>query len=77
MLQLKVIKVQSISSFFINPPEKTFITLYIRNGTAYILFGIKKQRMVMSQNVNDVNKERTRLAVASSVCVTRPNIMVS
>ena len=40
-------------------------------------FGIKEQLMVMLQNVNDVNKERTRLAVASSICVNQPNIMVS
>ena len=42
-------------------------------------FGIKEQLMVMLQNVNDVNKtkERTRFEAVSSVCVTRPNIMVS
>ena len=40
-------------------------------------FDFKEQLMVMLQNVNDVNKERTRIASVSSVCVTRPNIMVS
>ena len=31
----------------------------------------------MLQNVNEVNKERTGIAVATSVFVTQPNIMVS
>ena len=39
-------------------------------------FGIKEQLMAMLQNVNGVNKKRTCNAGASSVCVTRPNIMV-
>ena len=40
-------------------------------------FGIKEQLMVMLQNVNDVKKRGTCLEAAFSVCVTRPNIMVS
>ena len=41
----------------------------------YVLsFGSKEQLLVMLQNVNVVNNKRTRIAAASSVCVTRPNI---
>ena len=34
---------------------------------------MKEQLLVMLQNVNDVNKERTSIAAASSICVTQPN----
>ena len=40
-------------------------------------FGIKEQLTVVLQNVNEVNKERPRIAAATSICVTQPNIMVS
>ena len=33
-------------------------------------FGIKEQLPEMLQNVNEANKERTRIAGASSLCVT-------
>ena len=39
-------------------------------------FDIKEQLTEMLQNVNEANKERSRIAAVSSVCVTQPNIMV-
>ena len=45
------------------------------NGITYFLsFGIKEQPREMLQNVNEVNKERTRIAAGPSVYVTRPII---
>ena len=35
-----------------------------------VSFDIKEQLMVMLQNVNDMNKKRTRLEAASSLLVT-------
>ena len=37
------------------------------NGTAYVCLGIKEQLTEKLLNVNEVNKEPTRIAAASSV----------
>ena len=45
------------------------MTLIKKNGYKCILsFNLKEQLQITLQNVSEVNRERSRLAVASSVC---------
>ena len=54
------------------------IRLFPISVTCILLFDLKAQLRILLQNVSEVNRERSRLAAASSVCVsTRHNGLVT
>ena len=51
--------------------------IQIKWNNVFSLFWYQRTTDEMLHNVNEVNKERTCIAAASSICVTGPDRMVS